>query len=118
MNKFYICLCMVYAAVLSGCATSNGRYAVISGKSAELNTFLLPHEQVASGVEAESSRAIVLFMPFGETPTAEKAIKKLLEEYQGDYLANAQISHTSLNLLFWYNYSAWKVKADVRRLQP
>lgn len=118
MNKFYIWLSLVLATALSACTTSNGRYAVISGKPAELDTFLSPHHLVAANVEAESSRAIVLFIPCGETPTADKAIKELLERYQGDYLTNVRISHTSLNLLFWYNYSAWKVKADVCRLQP
>lgn len=118
MNKLYFWLLLIFATALSGCTASNGRYAVISGKPAELDAFLTPHNLVAANAEAESSRAIVMFMPFGETPTADKAVKELLEKYQGDYLTNAQISHTSLNLLFWYNYSAWKVKADVRRLQP
>ena len=116
MNKLRILLLTFVLGLTSACASDNGHFAVISDKPLWLYTLSAPNQIVAPQVEATSSRHAFLLIPTGRTPTLDGTIDQLIRQHQGDYLANVKIEHVSMQLMFWYQYTAWHITGDVMRV--
>lgn len=112
MKKFTLFLIFL----LSACATNNGQYDIISSNPLSLYTVTAKNEVVARNVEASSLRQVMILIPLGKAPSISKALDKILKEYQGDYMTNVQISRINFQIMFWYQFSSWKIKGDVVRV--
>ncbi len=115
MKKLSIILASSFLFLTSACTASNGRYAALSDKPINLYNVSERGSKIASNVSASSSRSIFVVVPSDDVPSVEEAVSAILSKYNGDYLANAEITHTGFHLLWAYHYSSWNVKGDVMR---
>lgn len=114
MSKFILPLFI--ALFFTACARTEGRYTVISDRPIELERLLNGSYHVAQ-VKAVSRRHIVVIIPFSKAPSPGDAIAAVLDKYQGDYLAGAEVKLVSKDFLFLYRYKAWEVSGTVMRLR-
>ena len=116
MNIVKIITLFALIIMVGACTASNGQYAILSTKDISPYSINQTNTVVAENVSAVDSRHVIVVVPSSRAPTIGIAIDELLDKYDGDYLANAQVNYNSFSLLWAYHYTAWEITGDVVKL--
>ncbi len=102
--------------LLGGCTVRHGTYSVLSSRPMSLYTLAADNEIVAKNVSSAQTRYCFLVFPFDPSPKIDNAVETLLRQYQGDYLSNAEISHSKFSFLGLWSRESWKIGGNVVRI--
>lgn len=109
-------LCLALLLLVSACTSQHGSFSAISPRPMSLYNLAADNETVAESVTDTQTRYFFLFIPFGSAPKVDNAAEALLQQYRGDYLANAAITYDEFSFLGLWGYQSWQVTGDVIRV--
>ena len=113
MKKIITCLSALF---LLGACTSTSKHAAISNHQLNLYHLVGNKSVVARGAEGSSRRIFIVSTIENDMPSLSEAVTNALSKHNGDYIANAKVTHTRFHIIGLYHYSKWKVKGDVVRI--
>lgn len=114
IKKLIICLFCIFIA--SACTRSDGSYSVLTDRPISLQALTHPNSKIISA-SAVSRRHVAILVPFSKAPSVTDAIEAVIQQYKGDYLADAEVKLVNVQLMFWYHYKAWEVSGTVMRIR-
>ena len=109
-------LFLALVSFLGACSIHTSNYAAISDRPMTLYDLTGRKIVVARDVDSSSSRSMGIIIPVNQIPSLSSAITQILDQYDGDYIANATVSQTSFHIIWLYHYSSWKINGDIIRL--
>lgn len=112
MKKLLRSLALAATMLVSGCASELGRFPILSTKNVEVSRVDLKKIGVARDLEGTDGRVWFLFIPFGGSPTIEKAADRCLARGYGDFMTSARVEHVSWSILL-FTYEGYRVTGDV-----
>lgn len=115
MNKLKI-FSLALTLLISACTTDSGRFAAIATKPMSLYALTAPSHVVNKDIKSQSSQHVAVIIPLSKAPTITDAINQILTKEKADYLTNVDIQMTTIRLMIWYKYTAWKIEGDAVRI--
>jgi len=114
MTKTIVLICVLFSLLIltTGCSVRQGDFSLLSTKKIELSHVDLQQADFTRDVEGSSSRLWFLFIPFGSTPTLEKACDAALERGRGDFMTSV-VAHSSTWHIILFGWESWTVKGDI-----
>ncbi|BBM86152.1 hypothetical protein [Candidatus Uabimicrobium amorphum] len=112
-TNFLLIVLLIFA---SGCSSKLAEYSIISSRTlGDSNTLVFTSESQAQRVSGSSSRVWFLFIPFGEAPRIQYAIDNALNNGQGDFIENAELSSSWWSILL-FSYGSYSIDGTGRRV--
>lgn len=115
MNKLKL-FSLAFALLISACTTNNGSFNAIATRPMSLYSLTAPSHVVDKDIKSQSSQHVAVIIPFSKAPTITDAINQILNKEKADYLTNVDIQMTTIRLMIWYKYTAWKIEGDAVRI--
>ena len=101
---------VLLCSLLTGCSHQLGKFTIWSTYNVELQ---IEHSLVQRDVKTSSMTTTILTYSFG-TPDVEKAIDKVLEKYEADFLTNVRLYQKDWSIIF-YGRSGYVITGDAWR---
>jgi hypothetical protein len=115
VKRFLRVMVVPMALVLGLGCSSTQTLTLVSTKNVDLSA---PHELSERGAEESKKRFWLLFIPFAREPSGLDAATKVLDEHEGDYLTNVEVTKTGWSILV-VSWGSISVKGDVyKRVNP
>lgn len=105
-----------FLLLISACTTNMGNFNTIATRPMSLYTLTAQNETIAKDKKSEISQHVAVVIPFSKAPTITDAINQILDREKADYLTNVDIQLTTMRLMIWYKYTAWKIEGDAVRV--